>query len=314
MPLSDAYARIRPSLAAIIADLNGPRDPVLQMPEIIGSGFVVHPDGLVATAGHVVDALEKIRGANPGVVPGVALFFDVDDPERGIVGGFVVTKPIIRFTSFRHDPGQPPAASAISLKSPDLGLVQIPLTGLPSVVLDNNPRLVEGHSVGVAGFPLGNDLLSRVGAVGHLGPTLRTGAISARLMSPEGVIDAGFLYEVLNQGGSSGSPVFDEGGRVVGIHVEWQRDTQRLINDVITRTVDHHHTGLSVAVSARVLVGKIEWIRGRTELLDDGQPVIMEPGADWQSWGKIVAFGRTKTGEVEAPGTISVLSSAEVPM
>jgi hypothetical protein len=125
-------------------------------------------------------------------------------------------------------------------------------------------------------------------------------------MSPERFSDAGFLYEVLNQTGASGSPVFDETGTVLGVHVEWQEDTDR-----IRETVDEHHTGLSVAVSSRFVANRVQ--RLASDTMPDGSPRLIPPGDDWVHFddlhGRIVK--RARAADVSEPGMI-VMSSADL--
>lgn len=273
MSFVDAYAAVRPCVVAIVRDLQEViEEKKVRLPSIIGTGFAVRADGWVATAGHVVAAAEEAK--EKGGQPGVGLFIQVQSP-RGTVAA-VLVRSVMHFVDYSHGPGEDPPDSPVSEPNPDLGLLRIPIRGLPVCPLEPS-GLPEGAPVAVAGFPLGEALLARRGALGHLGPTVRAGIVSARLISPEGHANAGYLYDIQNQGGSSGAPVFGIGGGVIAVHSEEQPDYSRshLMFGADGRIAPRHgHAGLSVGVSKRLLAQR---------LLTLDKDVSASPDREWDS-------------------------------
>lgn len=106
------------------------------------------------------------------------------------------------------------AASVVaSDSSADLALLNVPIRGSVIPRLRDNTQVVLGESITVAGFPLGSML-------GSLNVT--TGAVSAE-GGPRGQTQL-FQMTAPIQPGSSGGPVLDERGQLIGVVVSKMND------------------------------------------------------------------------------------------
>jgi len=215
LALVDGYNRIKWSLVALgPKDFLRPADEPMPMPPVLGTGFVVHESGLVATNRHVTRAL----AASPrppqhveGDVFAVAHLF-----RREGTGTLRVPLDIVGIVEpIQFDAPSPYYGPPFG---PDLAFVQVAARNLPAVTLLDGPLPPEGTEVAVAGFPLGHHAMATAGRVEHMGPALQRGIVSAHLPFVGNTEPEYFKIDVLAQGGASGSPVFiPESGEVIGI-------------------------------------------------------------------------------------------------
>lgn len=111
--LPDLFDRIRPSIAFVLArSAQG---------AVSGTGFLVHPDGLLLTAHHVVNLAREISVVLPG-----------QRVQRAIVIG---ANPDI-----------------------DIAVLQIPIHGIQPLTLGDSSRVRAGEEILVAGYPLASVL------------------------------------------------------------------------------------------------------------------------------------------------------------
>lgn len=94
----------------------------------------------------------------------------------------------------------------------DLALLSVRLRGeVPTVVTDDEQQPVVGDPVAVMGFPFGLDLpMEGEGLGAYAAPTLTVGMISK-------VVSSTIQIDGYGAAGSSGSPVFDADGDVIGV-------------------------------------------------------------------------------------------------
>lgn len=206
--LAETYQKIRPSIVAITSKVSSNPD----FPEIIGTGFVIDTDGLIVTCDHVIDVIKSLprrKNAPPEEWPiSVALFYLFPEGMASIHMEVVgVVKPKGWKRGFDYAP-----------KLPDIGLIRVSTFNLPALNLFlSMEELQEGKRVALSGFPMGTDTLRAPGWIHQFTPTLQEGIISAVLPFPCANPHA-LLVNIMTQGGSSGSPVFDpETGSVIGM-------------------------------------------------------------------------------------------------
>ena len=212
--LRDVYRRVRRSVVAFI-----PRAVPVKRPgarpsffPIVGTGFVVGSDGILATNHHVLELASKLPrppGSPPGEWPFVGLMFA--ECERGFVE---VPLDVIGLVTIED---MMPGQAYYGPKRPDIGLVRVRRRGLPALDIDAEMLIEEGVELATAGFPMGTAALTAPGWLHQLCPTLQKGIVSSVMPFPCKAPHA-FTLNVMVQGGASGSPVFHpETGAVHGV-------------------------------------------------------------------------------------------------
>jgi len=161
-----------------------------------GSGFVVSPDGTILTNAHVItNAGEAAPGAP--VVPASPVYVEFRDHDR-------VPARIVGWDVFD-----------------DVGVLRVSPSAhrLAPLPLGRSSTLVVGEPVAAIGSPLGNEDSLAVGVVSAVGRSI------AALTAPRfQLIDAVQTDAPIGHG-SSGGPLLDAAGRVIGINAQIRSDS-----------------------------------------------------------------------------------------
>ncbi len=241
---SEIYKKVKPSIVAIVAKLS--RNP--DFPDIIGTGFIVHEDGVILTNNHVIKAITNLprRKDEPDSVPIRVMLFR-NTPE----GMLSIPLEVEAVTSSKLEKVQ---GVSYGEEIPDIGAIYVKAKGLPIVEIDEKLNVEEGDNVLVSGFPMGTTTLRSAGWIHQLSPVLQKGIVSAILPfvceSPHAII-----VEAVTQGGSSGSPIFNiENGKVTAILFAGLPETKVLAKTDDGKLITYtNNTSLTYAIPSPLL-------------------------------------------------------------
>lgn len=217
-----------------------------------GTGFIVHPSGYIATNAHVV-SLEtiKVELASESALSAVfenALLLSEEEMDAFLTedGGREFSREIIRFVIaqgtfdlehkivvLRPGTGAAPLATLMDNGFPaeavlvneqffdddrDVALLKIEAENLPALSLGNDDDLAVGKKVYVFGFPSTAEINEKDPAEA----TFTRGVVSAIKQTEDGKLKV-FQTDAKVSQGSSGGPLFNDQGEVLGI-VTFQTD------------------------------------------------------------------------------------------
>lgn len=227
MAFRDVIANIRPAVVGmgLLAD---ERDPLSVV--IMGTGFVVHPDGWIMTNRHVAELFMGERDGRAGVRNALAravLFADAAGREipgqrTAAVAGFAaVPCPVLEV----HWPPVAPDGVPNYESAPDLAVCRVDFHGLERMgvprpahlELGNSQGVRAGDEIGIIGFPFGLTFTAQA-QLRQMTPITQRGVVAAVLPFPGVPNPHAFQLDMNINGGSSGSPLFvAETGEVVGV-------------------------------------------------------------------------------------------------
>lgn len=252
MRLSEAIEVIRPAIVQIRVD---PANFSPQSPgAVIGTGFWVHPSGLVITARHVTQDAAQIIQANPGSRLRLGLAIpNLTGPPVTIRGSFELTDADLLEEDPRHDiallkvPANPFAGARPSgVFRTDGGFGVNALYGLAALSADT---VLDGEPIAVSGYPLAEPaLITTSGAIASA-----FGTDVEQVQVPRGPVGFtipdtadSYLADVAVNPGNSGGPVYRiEDGSVVGVCVAFRIATGKIQSHP---SPFFYNSGLSVVV------------------------------------------------------------------
>ena len=212
MRLQEIIKQVKPAVVAMSAiKKGGPKGFVF---DIVGSGFNIHPNGLVVTNHHVIKCFvdnfmqrKQVPGYEIDMLQGEALnalfYALVDDPS--LKRTIKLFSQVVR-SSFYDEEKDFSLCTLSQIKD-----------SLPYLRLEDSNKVEEGDEVCVCGFPYGSNLHDAVSGV-HI--SVCTGIISSIIPFagvPEDYIQAFQLDILLNPGNSGGPVIHAKSGRVIGI-------------------------------------------------------------------------------------------------
>ncbi len=223
MAARDIYETIKRATVAITAAISNPipNEPPFK---IFGSGFCVHPDGVILTCNHVFESFFPPR-TNPyedhhhrkltrRLGDGVQVPVDLK-PFGTLVRGKIEGSQILM-----HQLG---VSGAVEVNKTDLALIKIKMDrslfpdGFPTVDIADYGDLYEMMDAGTCGYPFGAYLWRQTGSISS---SFTKGALSTICPSPGIALEHldSFHLDLTSFEGNSGGPVFcADTGKVFGV-------------------------------------------------------------------------------------------------
>jgi hypothetical protein len=279
MNLTEVYESVVPSTIAFISKFvpGKPGDKPL-MPIIIGTGFFIDRMGIAVTNRHVAEALQEIPPHPENGEPGYgAILLDMGKENDGKPYMHWLVPPIVSFgilNSFAADSGW------YGEDRPDMAFIQFGVRDTPSLKLAIGDFYVRpGTLIATAGFPMGEIPLTIMGKVNQIAPFLRRGIVSSvypfSIPKPHGL-----TIDILQQGGSSGSPIFyEDEPTVVGMMASGIRQPVRIMVGE-TPAVIPFPTNVSIAVPSHLIATAFASFLASEHFLD---PSKFPTFAEWKA-------------------------------
>jgi len=178
---------------------------------------------------------------------------------------------------------------------PDLGFVQLGVREVPFLQLASEDFYIKvGMEIATIGFPMGTLPLTALGKLNQVTPFLRHGIVSSVYPFPT-ANPHGFTIDIMQQGGSSGSPIFRTAdGSVIGMMSSGviERKIAQSDQASLVYTVN---TNISIAEPSRVIKAALDEYRKLARTAPENLPTLAELRAKhplgsvpqdltWDSW------------------------------
>jgi len=213
LDLTKLYSDSSPSVLGFINKLSVGSSTPPHFPAVFGTGFFVHSSGLAATNRHVIEVFSQLM-PNPrtGQSSLAAVLFFADDDGSAwqmLVVDVLAWNALAEFTSSDKWYGE---------TVPDVGFVQLAVREVPALRLAAEKFSIKvGTEIATIGYPMGDQPLTALGKLNQASPFLRHGIVSSLFPCPT-ALPHGFTIDIMQQGGSSGSPILRASdGVVVGM-------------------------------------------------------------------------------------------------
>jgi S1-C subfamily serine protease len=289
MDLVQLFSKASPSVLGFINKLSvGGSKP--HFPTIFGTGFFVDASGIAATNRHVIEMFHRFP-PNPKTGESslaAVLFFPEDDGSAWqlIVVDLIEWNALAQFSSSSTWYGQ---------TVPDIGFVQIKVRNVPALKLAAEEFYLRiGMDIATIGYPMGNLPMTVLGKLNQVSPFLRHGIVSSVFPCPT-KFPHGLTIDIMQQGGSSGSPVLRvTDGVVVGMMssgvLEW-----RLAQPEEAGLAYSTNTNISIAEPSHIIQKALVEFRAIHPIDVSSLPTLAErraehpkpdkdTGLTWDSW------------------------------
>lgn len=279
MTLVQTYWAVAPSIVAFISRFAPSEEGQSPLaPIILGTGFFVHEDGIVATNRHVAEELDKLPRDPLTGGPGYGvLLFDYgtahDSNSDGKSSLRMMVLEAIGHSSLEAESHNP---AWFGESSPDIAFAQLKIKGVPALRLACDEYYIEpGTTIATAGFPLGSDSLTFSGKWHQFIPFVRSGIVSS--VFPCVVAwPHGFTIDIMQQGGSSGSPIFYiDNATVVGMMASSVLDPVAIRSPQLSLRIGLN-TNISVTVPGHIIAQALKRFRQTHQIDSSLRPTIEE--------------------------------------
>lgn len=288
LELTSLFAQTSPSVLGFITKLSSGPKP--HFPQIFGTGFFVDSSGLAATNRHVIEVFGQLRPhPKTGESPLAAVLFLPGDDALSwqmLILDVVAWNALAEFTSTDKWYGQ---------TVPDIGLVQLGVRDVAALKLGVEEFYLRvGMDVATVGYPMGNLPLTALGKLNQASPFIRRGIVSSLFPFPT-PLPHGFTLDIMQQGGSSGSPVLRvEDGVVVGMMSsgvpEW-----KVVQSQEAHFAYSVNTNISIAEPAHIIKKALDEFRRTQPISTENLPTLValrerypKPNDSteltWESW------------------------------
>jgi S1-C subfamily serine protease len=251
--LTDLFASAVPSIVGFISRAVAAlaTSPVPIFPPIFGTGFFVHQDGVVVTNRHVIEAFKDLPPHPTTNEPSLAAILLT--PNGNEWGLLVVDVVDYVFLGSFESSGQ-----WFGQTVPDFGFVQLRVREVPCLDLASEEYYLKvGMDIATIGYPTGTKALTVHNRLNQITPLIRRGIVSSVFPFPT-PYPHGFTIDVLQQGGSSGSPIFPvHDAKVVGLTASSVLDTETC--ESAAGTVEFiQNTNISIAEPAHIIKSALD--------------------------------------------------------
>ena len=214
MNLNELFTKVNPAIVCfinrMIPAVPGKSKP--DFPQILGTGFLIDSNGMAVTNRHVIAAFSHFaKRPDTGQLPVAAVGFYSDDQGawQMLVHELFDWHAIGKFESSGEWFGE---------DNPDIGFVQLNVREMPYLSLATEDYAIKiGMSIATVGYPMGTASLTAMGKLSQVTPFIRQGIVSSVFPFPIPQ-PHGFTIDIMQQGGSSGSPILDpETNKVIGL-------------------------------------------------------------------------------------------------
>jgi len=164
---------------------------------------------------------------------------------------------------------------------PDIGFVQVGVRDVQPLALATEKFYLRvGMKIATIGYPMGTLPLTVLGKLNQVTPFLRHGVVSSVFPFPS-PLPHGFTLDVMQQGGSSGSPVFRcNDATVVGMMssgvVEW-----RMAQSEQATLAYSQNTNISIAEPAHVIKAALDEFQHHRQFNFAALPTLKELREKW---------------------------------